>query len=186
VPNLDFYATAEDLKSVLDVVFDQPSWRLTEFASRDDQPLRWFSSTTAVLDAFDFGATSAHLGLYAPSMRGKIVERAIVYRPGAVPGALGRTDTQGWGLIQLYLVGTDDGSLRPSHTNHNTRKRAAKWASISPELGDIDAWDWVEVERMSRRLNHQIRRLAVTKSGSRPILSGAAAAVAAGSTLAAV
>jgi hypothetical protein len=183
MPNCDFYAAGDDFRIVLDFVFDQPGWMLVELASMPDQPLRSFESTRAVLDAYDLEQSDALLHLYAPELGGGIFERPITFRPGAVGAAKGRTSSEGWGLIQLYLSGGRDGLIRPSHTNHNSETRARSWEPMYPDLGPVGAWDWPEVSRASGRLNRHIRRSAVQKSGSRVILPEAAARAAQGAEL---
>jgi hypothetical protein len=186
MPNCDFYATGDDFVRILDFLFEQPGWILIESASRNDQPLRRFGSPSEVLGSVDLAIADAHLWLYAPALGGEVVERKVTYRAGAVAGALGRTLAEGWGLIQLDLAAARDGSIRPSHTGHNSQARAHGWeATYLDRLGPVDAWDWLEVVRTSSRLNRFIRGLAMGKSGSRPILPMAATAVAQGAVLAA-
>lgn len=175
MPNCDFYAAGEDFRRILDFVFDQRGWTLVELASLPDEPLRRFGSSDEVLSAYDLDKSDALMQLHAPEMGGSVVERPIVFRPGAMGTAVGRTNAEGWGLIQLFLRATRDGVIGLSHTNHNSQTRARAWAPVAyPHLGAVDGWNWQEVERVSRRLNHQVRRLAVDRSGSRVILPGAA------------
>jgi hypothetical protein len=90
-----------------------------------------------------------------------------------------RFECGGWGLIQLLFVVHHHGMLDLSHANHNTEKRAAKWADVDADrLADPDDWDWKEVTRQSGRLNRAIRALAVDKIGSHPVLPEAAALIA--------
>jgi hypothetical protein len=185
MPTCDFYAARDDSLTIVDFIFDQPGWVLSENSSRHDLPLRKFASPSEVTDAIELGVEDAYLALHAPSMRAPIIERKITFNPGAVPGTHGRTDAVGWGLIQVYLISPRKKQIRPSHTGHNSERRARKWEPIyADELGTVDAWDWREVERISSRLNRFIRRLAVGKERSRVILPAAAAAVAGGATLA--
>jgi hypothetical protein len=116
--------------------------------------------------------------LHAGSMGPPVRARRIDFIPGAVGDASGRWDAAGWGLIQLYFGHLDGRRLRPSHTNHNTEARARRWAGGDlADLGPVDAWDWREVARVSRRLIHRIRAMAVMTVGSRPVLPAAAQAV---------
>ncbi len=184
MPNCDFYAAGKDFRSILEFVFEQPGWTLVELASLPDQPLRRFDAADAVLDAYDLTTSDAPLQLYTPANGGAIVERSITFRPGAVGNATGRTESAGWGLIQLYLEPERDGRIGLSHTNHNSEVRARSWEqAFSHELGPISAWNWTEVSRTSRRLNYYIRQSAVRKAGSRVILPEAAARVAQGASL---
>ena len=187
MPNCDFYATGNDFRVVLEFVFAQEGWTLVELASQPDHPLRRFEKLDAVLDAFDLATGTAYLQLYTPALGGSVVERPITFRPGAMGDAKGRIDAAGWGLIQLYLEGERDGRVGLSHTNHNSEARAHSWeAAYRDELGPVSAWDWAEVNRTSRRLNHYLRRIAASKAGSRPILPEAWSRVARGARLTAL
>jgi hypothetical protein len=185
MPTCDFYALRNDFLSILDFIFNQPGWVLVEGSSRPDQPLRRFASRSEVDLAIELGVEDAYLALHAPSMRAPIVEQGITFKPGAVPGAYGRTNAGGWGLIQVYMISPRKNQIRPSHTGHNSEARARKWEPIySHELGAVEAWDWREVERISSRLNRFIRHLAIGKERSRVILPAAAGAVKDGAALA--
>ena len=184
MPNCDFYAVGGDFRDVLEFVFLQQGWTLVELASLPDHPLRRFDTADAVLEAYDLTTSSAFLQLYTPALGGGIVERPIAFRPGAMGDAKGRIDSAGWGLIQLYLEGERHGRVGLSHTNHNSEARARSWENVyGHELGPVGAWDWGEVIRTSRRLNHHIRRIAASKEGSRLILPEAWARVAGGASL---
>ena len=181
MPNCDFYALSGDSQQVLDFVFAQPGWILYELASRHDLPLRHFQSTRAVADAFDLSKHDVYLHLHARDMRGRVYEKRVDFNPGAVPGATGRYDSHGMGLIQLYFVAPRAGHLKASHTNHNTEARARRWEpTYADEPDRVDDWDWQAVARTSSRLNRFIRKTALSKFESRPILPAAHAACAEG------
>lgn len=152
MPNLDFHAADDDRRLVLDALFALGLFRVFETSSEPGRPLREFATPDAVTGDF--------LELYAIGSG----PEPVIDRSGP------HEEVQGWGLIQLYFGHPD-----PSHTSHNTEKRAQAWAAIEPELGDPAAWDWPAVTRASAALNRAIRRLAVAREGSHPILPGAAA-----------
>jgi hypothetical protein len=91
----------------------------------------------------------------------------------ASPEQAFRYSSEGWGLIQLYLEAPRKGALSPSHTNHNSPSRAAKWSDTYSELRDPSLWDWDAVTSFSRRLNAFIRKQSVAKIGPRVVHSGA-------------
>jgi hypothetical protein len=136
MPNCDFYAVGQDFRPILDFIFGQPDWTLVELASAPARPLRRFQSSDEMLDAYDLDGTDALMQVYGPTLGGAITERPIVFTRGAMGGAKGRTESAGWGLIQLYLRAGRDGSVGLSHTNHNSEARARSWeASYRRELG---------------------------------------------------
>ncbi|GAA1892714.1 hypothetical protein GCM10009687_72550 [Asanoa iriomotensis] len=97
--------------------------------------------------------------------------RRIDLLPGVSGDATFRYCCEGWGLIQLYYGGSFGAQeLRWSHTNHNTERRASAWAATLPRLGDPAAWNWAAVTTASGKLNRVIRRMAVSKIGSHPVL----------------
>jgi len=174
VPNCDFYALKDDVRSVLDFVFSQPGWTLYELASRHDSALRQFSTTEEVLDAFDLAHEDVYLHLYAPEMAGRVYEKRVLFTPNAVPHATYRHDSHGWGLIQLYFIGPRNGKLKASHTNHNSEARARRWEpTYADEPDRVNDWNWQAVTRTSSRLNRFIRSKGSPQLGSRPILPAA-------------
>jgi len=186
MPQCDFYAFGADFTPILEFVFAQRGWVLVESASRNDLPLRRFESTTEVLAAFDLGRETAHLLLHAPESRGSIRERRITYEPvyARRSGAIGRTDANGWGLIQLYLDPGSPELIGRSFSNCHTESSArVKEFAYVDQLGPVNDWDMAEVKRASERLNRQIRRLGVRKEGSAAVLPMAAQLTEAGADL---
>src|SRR5262249_7140605 len=109
------------------------------------------------------------------------IARRIEFLPGVAAGATFRYTCEGWGLVQLLYGGLfGPHELRRSHTNHSTQKRAATLAATIPPLATIPglgspfAWDWPMVTSASGKLTRAIRRLAVDKVSSRPVLPHAA------------
>ena len=175
MPNLNFYADADDKASVLNVVFDLGLFRVFESYSEPDQGLREYRAA----DEVPQGRGGRMLELFVVGSGPAPIFTRIALNPGALGDATFRYHCQGWGLIQLYFGVTTDESLRWSHTNHNTEKRASVWADTLGELGDPAEWDWPAVTRASGRLNRAIRKLAVYRFGSRPVLPGVAQLIAA-------
>lgn len=174
MPNCDFYALAADCRAVLDFIFEQDGWVLHELASRPNHKVRIFRSTAGVLEAHKVGTVATYFHLHAPEMGGRVIHRRIKFNPGAVKGATHRFDSEGWGLIQLYFgARRKDGSLTPSHTNHNSETRAQTWSKTYVDDPSPDEWDWAGVKRVSGQLIRFIRKTSLDKSGSRPILPAA-------------
>jgi hypothetical protein len=177
MPNCDFYALAPDCAAVLEFVFSNLDWHLIEAYSEPDQKVRTFTSLEAVMSSFDCARQAAHLMLYAPEMRGYVAPKRIDLKPGALGNATFRYSIEGWGLIQVYLETPRRNELRASHTNHNSQKRAERWAPTYPENArHVATWDWAAVGRVSARLVRHIRGLGAAKVGSRPVLPAALAA----------
>ncbi|WP_181774115.1 hypothetical protein [Amycolatopsis pittospori] len=171
MPNLDFYAVDDDWSAVLETVFDLGLFRVFESDSELDRELREFHTPAEVPD----GRQGRSLALLAIGSGPGPVPKRIDFLPGVHPDATFRYCCEGWGMIQLYhgsVAGT--GELRWSHTNHNSEKRAVAWAATLQRLGDPAEWDWAAVTSASGRLNRAIRRMAVRKIGSHPVLPHAA------------
>ena len=175
MPNLDFYATGKDHETVLDLVFSTKAFKVFESYSRFDREIVEFHSTEQFRSYFDSERPEEKclilLQLFALNGGGEPLFHRIELKPRAVRGATFRFACEGWGLIQLQLGGMRKGRLSRSHTNHNSEKRAYTWEDVGDgRLGSPSAWNWQEITRASRRLNSAIRRLAVDKTSSRPIL----------------
>ncbi|MEU7766327.1 hypothetical protein AB0B25_14495 [Nocardia sp. NPDC049190] len=167
MPNLDFYAVDEDWSEVLEVVFEFDLFRVFESYSEPGHELREFSAAVEVPDTW----LGRRLMLVVAGAGPEPLARRIDFAPDVVSDAPFRYICEGWGLIQLDYGGPfGDQELRWTHTNHNTAKRAAAWAATLPRLGNPAAWDWAAVTKASSRLNRVIRRMAVGKIGSHPVL----------------
>ena len=172
MPNLDFYASGQDHRDILDLVFTRGEFRVFELTSKPDQEIVEFSQADQVFSHYARGE-SLLLQLLPIQSQGTAVFRRYSLNAGALGSATFRYVCEGWGLIQLYLESPRQNQLRPSHTNHNSLARALRWAPTYPEWGDPNLWQWPEVLRSSRRLLRGISKLAVSKRGSRPILEHA-------------
>ena len=178
MPRLGFYAAADDFLPVLEIAFEE--CRAFEDYSVPDEPLRSYWHPVQVRDAFQRQGDVFGLAFYSPAMKGPFTIERFHLAPET--GNSWRERVGGWGLIHLDLKGLRDGRLPPSVTNHFSEKGARARALLS-ELPSIDAWDFREVARISRRINRRIASLAVGKSGSQPILPGADALVKTGAAV---
>jgi hypothetical protein len=156
-------------------VFDLGVFRVFEAYSRPDSDLREFTTPEEVPD----DPIGRHLMLYVRGSGPEPAAHRIDLRPGALGDATFHYACEGLGLVQLLfgnLFGSNEfggDELRWSHTNHNSEKRATKWAQTLPNL-DPSAWDWSAVTRASSKLNRVIRTMAVSKVGAHPVLPQAA------------
>lgn len=180
MPNRDFFAVGGDHRQVLDHVFAEGACRVFESYSPFDTDLAEFKSVADIEARYGINDWSGSdrdvllLQLHPHDAAGKLVIERIELDSRKCEGARFRFSCNGWGLVQLYLWSVDRGVLHPSHTNHNSPKRATAWSSTYPELGAPDAWHWSEVTAFSRRLNRHIDKLAVATIGSRRVLPEAA------------
>ena len=173
MPNCDFYAAGTDLGDVLEYVFTRNECQVFETYSPIGQELVEFTSFEQIAARYPVGtvrhtAPSVLLALVPPGARRLVTKRRIDLESGGT-----RYTLEGWGIIHLHLGGVGPKGLVHSHTNHHSEKRARAWAATAPHLEPVEAWDWKEVAAISNRLNAHIRRLAVSKIGSRPVLPAA-------------
>ena len=168
MPNCDWYGTLEDHRIVLEYVFKQVDLSVWELSS-ENGALRRFHSVDDVMSEFDrpypVGGTerdTVHLQLYVEGS----CERGFVPRKKN-----GREFADGFGMIQLYLRRPN---REPSHTNHNSKKRAENWDHLNGK-DSADDWDFGLVTQSSSRLNRFIRKCGHQKIGSRVLLPGATA-----------
>ena len=175
MPNCDFYATGDDVRPIVEFILHETSCRIFELSSAPGRKLKEFTSF-AELVAVRKPRQSwpPLLTLWPMSANEDLrIRRSTVTMKGRRRSW--REELEGWGLIQLYFGAVQGRSLSPSHTNHNTAARAARWRSTYPELGKPSAWDFAAVTRESSRINRFIRSLSVDTLGRRLVLPGAAA-----------
>jgi hypothetical protein len=171
MPNCDFFATPEDHALVLDWLFADGACEVYELSSDFEQPLKRFRSSVDVLQQFDRRHRNGevwhkvHLQLYVVGARPPFNARRVKLDPESCNGATFRYAADGWGLVSLYLAALRGERLENSHTNHNSAKRAEARAPHGGVKPGPDAWDFKRIGAFSARLNRQIRKLGVGKSG---------------------
>jgi hypothetical protein len=163
--NLDFYASGDDLRSLLAFVYAETDVVIYELSSRENCELRCFHTVSELTEAFDLGAyETAHLSLWSPSVRPRpLIERVETTR---APVPFFRYDIRGAGLIHLHLSGVRDGVIRHSHFGHWDEARAKY---LPEEL--VRDCDWAALRRLSGKIQRHIRgKCARFKLRSRPVL----------------
>ena len=180
MPNCDFYAADDDHRLIIEFVLAETSCRVFELSSEANEKLRKFRSFAELQSAKRKGVWPPLLNLWSVSANPKVKVEKTKFAATKTRPAWTREELQGWGPIQLYLESPREGELRPSHTNHNSKKRAERWAPTYPEQPSVGGWDFATVNRESGRINRFIRKLAVGKVGSRVVLPGAQALFVAG------
>ena len=177
MPNCDFYACGDDFELVLGFVFDQLDCRVFEAYSSFEKELREFHSPSDLIERTGKGNSSNRLRsdslvLWPVEASDEVRIRRIDLDPDRCKnlGAY-RYTIEGWGLINLRLGEVGSDGIHPSHTNHNSAKRAEVWADAAGKrLGPPNAWKWEIVTRMSAKLNRHIRSHGTAKLGSQTIL----------------
>ncbi|MCP4371772.1 MAG: hypothetical protein GY797_27185 [Deltaproteobacteria bacterium] len=175
MPNCDFYAVGNDIDRIFEFVFNDLDCRIFESYSPFEMDIVEFKSLDDLNRRYSLGMCkkrnySALLQMWPINASSKVFFKRIELDPKKCNGATFRYRMNGWGLIQLYVGGISELGIIHSHTNHNSEKRAHKWAGTYDDMGSPEEWDWKEVTRISSKLNRQIRKLSVNKIGSKPIL----------------
>ncbi len=175
MPNCDFYASGDDHRDILQFVFGELNCDVYELGSQPGCPCAKFHSLEEICSAYGFSEWSQLnrtilLQLHPSDAKGSVSFKETILKYPSSPDKLKVYATEGWGLVQLYLEPARKGTLRPSHTSHNSETRAMNWASTSPHLGPPNAWNWPAVTSFSRRLSAFIRKRSVSKFGSRVVL----------------
>jgi hypothetical protein len=185
MPNCDFYAMRDDHAKVLRFILEETECQVFEKNSAPWAEIRQFHKVDQILNTFDegLGLHKVLLNIYSPTMLGEFKFRRISLDQRKFGEGSFRYEAHGWGAIQLYLGGIHKDRLHSSHTNHNSEKRAIAWANTIHDLGPPEKWNWGEVTRISSRINRFIRKIAIEKQGSRPILPAALHWVKAGGEL---
>lgn len=178
MPGLALYATAWDLRRVLERFVEETGCRIYD-SYGDDRPVREHVSAGSLAAALGAGdpapgeedrGTHVHLRLWTPAMRARPLIRRVerVHRRRTAYREL----CAGWGL--LVLVGE---GLRTAVT-WNSRTRARSLEGSYGELGPVDEWDWDGVQSSAAALMGAARALAVRRAGKVPVLPNAAAILA--------
>ncbi len=176
MPNCDFYAAGDDLEKVLRFVFEEMDCRVFDSYSEPGKELLEFHNleeprTVHAIGAGKNEAAQILLQLWPTAASGNAKIRKIDLRQKQPDDPKFRYCIEGWGLIQLHLGGCDDRVIIHSHTNCFSEKGAHRHYLPSMDFPDHPAkWDWKVVTGQSGKLNRFIRKSALSKHGSRPIL----------------
>jgi hypothetical protein len=87
-----------------------------------------------------------------------------------------RFRTSGWGLIQLYFGGQQNGVLANSHIGHFNEKVAlVKEATGVSAASRVAQWSWMEINATSRKLKRLIHlKWSANKLGGEGVASNSA------------
>jgi hypothetical protein len=178
VANLDFYATVDDQRDLLDFIFVETDIVIFEFSSLNNKALRTFTARGELERAYCLGEERpTHFQLWSPSVMERPEERRIDMT--GLPGRPHRYEPIGAGLMQLYFDCIRKNVLHHSHFGHWSEKGARQRS-----MHDPDKCDWKALNRISGRIQRQIRGvLSSAKLYSRPVLNHACAALRQGLTL---
>jgi len=173
----DFFADEEDKVALFNYIFDQTDLQVFDLASDYGQEIKKYESLADITSHFDLKNETKggiHFLLWSPLFKGKVVHKRIELDPKRCNGYTFRYNTEGWGLIQLYLHGIDGNHLKYSHIGHFNRKGALKWEGINKGMGLVDDWDWKVIQKTSNQLKYLLHsKLSVKTKGSYGVLAGA-------------
>lgn len=171
-----FYAVDTDFKPVMDIIFNA-GCEVYESRSAVCAEVRQFRNTESVLAALGaerFG--SLLLSAWHPDMQANVRFERIDFDPKYCGPNEFAYAVAGWGLLDIDMdeVNHDSKYIRCSCLIHNSEKRALAWEELSPQLGNVSAWNWAAVEKISRSISKQIRKLSKERELGRCILPAAA------------
>jgi hypothetical protein len=173
----DFYANENDIAKILDYIFSETDLILYELASKYGNEIKFYRETAEVLknNSFSFSSElSKEFQLWTPRFNGDLVIQKIELNPKYCKGHSFRYSTEGWGLIQLYFGVRKNDKLPLSHLGHQSEKRALLWQDTNKNLGEVNKWNWKEVESTAKKIKYHIHnKMAVRKINSYGVLQGA-------------
>ncbi|UYZ62711.1 hypothetical protein [Hymenobacter weizhouensis] len=177
--NYNFYAGTTDKLHLLAYLFTETDLRMYDLSSAYSQEISEYSSADEVAQNVDLnsgGSFAATFQLWSPRFGAPPEFRRVELNPRYCKGHTFRYRTIGWGLIQLYFGGLQNGELAHSHIGHFNEKGAlGQEAAGFSTVNQVAAWNWTEIHRTARQLKYLVHtKWAVYKFGSRGVLPGAA------------
>lgn len=188
MPNLNWYGTETDHFDVLTEIIESGEVTVYEHYSRPDHSIRTFNSAAEILAEFDIpydnGAPRVELSLnlwvHGAGPAPEIVRIAL--NPQQYSNATWRERSGTMGFIQFHLCRPVDGKLMESRTNTVSEARMGATGGIFIDHNGNE-WDVRKANRLSSRINRDIKKRAVAKIGAAVVLPGAAAMWEAGEQL---
>jgi hypothetical protein len=173
----DFFADEFDKIEVLKFLFNETNLEVYDHYSPYDEKVCCYNNINEITSKFDLkngGKYSLTFNLWSPDFKGDIAFEKIQLDPKRCNGHTFRFATRGWGLIQLYFGGLDNTTLSLSHIGHFNKKGALLREGGSKMNGIVEAWDWDEISKSSRKLKYHIdKKLATKRIGACGVLPGA-------------
>lgn len=180
MPNLDWFGTEADHASVLSDILGLGEVRIFELYSEFGKPIREFTEVDDVLAEFhvpyDNGTPRnvIHLNLWVNGSGPQPAIERVALNPEKCRGHTWRERSGTLGFVQFYLERFGDDRLMHSQTNTVSEKRVGTIDGVYTE-DDGTVWNVRHTNRFSSKLNRLIRKRAVAKISSCPVLPGAAA-----------
>jgi hypothetical protein len=171
MPGVYFFAVREDHHALLDFIFAETDFHVTERSSHG-RPLREFKSFGELAAVYDvgqdkYGNGSITLSLWSPNVMPKAPVRRIKLDPKYCDGLTFGYAMDGAGVAFLELGGLHGRIITKSHFNHFSEKGAAKW-------GQASGINWKAMSKLSNRIRYHIsKRLEVAHVPGTSILPGA-------------
>jgi len=149
---VNFFAARDDVRTIVEFLYAQPSLRLFESSSRFDCELREFKSFDELCQAFRIGddahgnGSNPMLQIYSREVLSNVEIRRIELKPGAVTGAQFRYALDGAGLMTLHLGGLHKESilthssfayLTEAYAKKSNNQRSVNWTALKKAVGKI-------------------------------------------------
>ena len=150
------------VESIADAIFkEQPASVIEAYSAFDRELIELHSAQDICAYAHSMRGSDgyAHLAVRYPDMAGALTKSLIELHPSKCGGHTYRYQSQGWGLIWVYLKLSPRGG-RESFISANSEKRALAWASTYPDMESPSAWHWPAVARHLRRLRRALKLAA--------------------------
>lgn len=158
--NYNFYASKVDKLALLDYLFTETDLRLYDLYSAFGEEVCEYGNAKEVVQKFDLdtgGSFATTFQLWSPRFGAMPEFIRIDLNPLKCEGYTFRFRTSGWGLIQLYFGGQQNGVLANSHIGHFNEKGAlVKEAAGVSATSRVAQWNWMEITATSRKLKRLI------------------------------
>lgn len=175
--NYNFFADKEDKIEILKFIFNETDLHVYDLGSEYGKEICEYRSVDEICSKFDLETGRQFeltFQLWSPKFNGKPFFRRVDLDPKRCKGFTFRYATEGLGLIQLYFGGLLHNELNRSHIGHFSERGALNAENANIDFDKANSWDWIEIQKVSRKLKYQIHnKLAIKKIGSFGILEGA-------------
>lgn len=143
-----------DIAAITKEIFNEPAVAFQDYSDFDSE-LKEFPTEeilfSAIKTAINSKSNQINFAIYYPEAEGYFFADKRDLNPEKCDGATYRYVASGWGLIhmQIYIESEAQFKVRVAV---NTKKRAEAWASTYPEFKSPSLWDWVYIEKQTKRI----------------------------------
>ena len=152
------------LFELIEYILSDSKTEFYESYSEKEKEIVRINNLSEFQDYFDNGIANGKVhfgfGMYNPESKGKFFTSKIKLNPKYCDGKTYRYQINGWAIIFIQLDLQNGENRIECRVSVNSKKRATNWKSTNPEFGNLELWEWKNVEIRARKIINRLKKTA--------------------------